>query len=76
MGRQSGQMSMMILDMGKLISENHVLQKNNQMVLFDFVYGILPHRSILQMVVHPLLLSVCIRCCRWDTFTGSRQNSG
>ncbi len=40
MGRQSGQMSMMILDITELIPENHLLRKINQMVSFDFIYNL------------------------------------
>ncbi len=40
MGRQSGQMSMLIFDIAELIPENHLLRKINQMVSFDFVYDI------------------------------------
>lgn len=38
MGRQSGQMRMVILDMVELIPENYLLRKIDQMVPFDFVY--------------------------------------
>ncbi|MDO5548132.1 MAG: hypothetical protein Q4F79_06545 [Eubacteriales bacterium] len=41
MGRQSGQMSMVILDITELIPENHLLRKINQMVSFDFIYNLL-----------------------------------
>ena len=37
--RQSGQMSMFILDIEELISENHLLRISNQPFLFDFIYG-------------------------------------
>ena len=40
MGRQSGQMSMIILDLSELIPENHLLRKINQMISFDFVYDL------------------------------------
>ena len=36
MGRQSGQISMLILDIEELIPENHLLRKINQMISFDF----------------------------------------
>lgn len=38
MGRQSGQMSMIILDLSELIPEKHLLRKINQMISFDFIY--------------------------------------
>ena len=40
MERQSGQMSMIILDLSELIPENHLLRKNNQMISFDFIYNL------------------------------------
>ena len=40
MGRQSGQISMLILDIEELIPENHLLRKINQMVSFDFIYDL------------------------------------
>lgn len=41
MGQQSGQLSMMILDLSKLIPNNHLLRKISQVVSFDFIYEIL-----------------------------------
>ena len=38
MGRQSGQMSMLVLDIAEPISENHLLGRINQLVSFDFIY--------------------------------------
>ena len=38
MGRQSGQMSMVILDIAELIPRDHLLCKINPMVSFDFIY--------------------------------------
>lgn len=40
MGRQSGQMSMIIFDVSELIPENHLLRKINQMISFDFIYDL------------------------------------
>ena len=40
MGRQSGQMSMVILDLSELIPENHLLRKINQIISLDFIYDI------------------------------------
>lgn len=40
MGRQSGQMSMLILDLAELIPENHLLRKINQIISFDFIYDL------------------------------------
>lgn len=40
MGRQSGQISMLILDIEELIPENHLLRKIDQMISFDFIYDL------------------------------------
>lgn len=40
MGRQSGQMSMVILDITELIPKNYLFRKINQMVSFDFIYDL------------------------------------
>ena len=40
MRRQSGQMSMIILDLSEFIPENHLLRKINQMISFDFIYDL------------------------------------
>ena len=40
MGRQSGQMSMVILDIAELIPRDHLLRKINQMISFDFIYDL------------------------------------
>lgn len=40
MGRQSGQISMIILDLSELIPENHLLWKINQIISFDFIYDL------------------------------------
>ena len=40
MGRQSGQISMIILDLSELIPENHLLRKINQMISVDFIYDL------------------------------------
>ena len=39
-GRQSGQMSMLILDIEELIPGNHLLRQINQLVSFDFIYDL------------------------------------
>ena len=51
MGRQSGQISMLVLDMEELIPE-------------------------MRMAVHLSILSVCLKCCWWDTYTVSSQSVG
>ena len=38
MSRQSGQMSIVILDLAELIPTDHILRKINQMAPFDFIY--------------------------------------
>lgn len=40
MGRKSGQMSMMIIDITDLIPENHLLWEINQMVSFNLIYNL------------------------------------
>ena len=40
MGRQSGQMSMVILDIAELIPNDHLLRKIDQLVSFDFIYDL------------------------------------
>ena len=40
MGRQSSQISMLVLDMEELISENHLLRRINQLVSFNFIYDL------------------------------------
>ena len=57
MGRQSGQISMLVLDMEELIPENHLLRR-------------------MRMAVHLSILSVCLKCCWWDTYTVSSQSVG
>ena len=41
MGRQSGQMSMLVLDFTELIPDHHLLRKISQAISFDFIYEIL-----------------------------------
>lgn len=41
MGRQSGQLRMMILDMEDLIPANHLLRRINEAMSFNFIYEIL-----------------------------------
>ena len=44
MGRRSGQMAMVFVDIESLIPENHLLRKINQIISFDFIYDLLaPH---------------------------------
>lgn len=38
MGRQSRQLSMIILDLSDLIPNNHLLRKISQIISFDFIY--------------------------------------
>ena len=40
MGRQSSQISMLVLDIKELIPENHLLRQINQLVSFDFIYDL------------------------------------
>lgn len=75
MGRRSGQMSMVILDIAELIPSDHLLRKSNQMVSFDVIYVILQRHITLQMVIHLLTLLVCVKCCWLDTFMTSSQNA-
>lgn len=41
MGRRSGQMAMVFVDMESMIPENHLLRKIDRMISFDFIYDIL-----------------------------------
>ena len=41
MGRQSGQLSMMVMDLSELIPNNHLLRRISQVISFDFIYEIL-----------------------------------
>ena len=44
MGRRSGQMAMVFVDIESLIPENHLLRKINRIISFDFIYDLLaPH---------------------------------
>lgn len=73
MGRQSGQMSMVILDIAELIPRDHLLRKINQMVSFDFIYDLVaPYCPANGRHLLPLL--VCLKCFWWDTFMASSQN--
>ena len=40
MGRQSSQISMLVLDIEELIPENHLLRRINQLVSFNFIYDL------------------------------------
>ena len=40
MGRQSGQISMLVLDIKELIPKNYLLRQINQLVSFDFIYDL------------------------------------
>ena len=62
MGRQSGQISMLILDIEELIPENHLLRKINQMISFDFIYDLVASYYP-PMAVRQSILSVCLKCC-------------
>lgn len=62
MGRQRGQISMLILDIEELIPENHLLRKINQMISFDFIYDLV--ESYYPANGRPsVTLSVCLKCC-------------
>lgn len=41
MGRQSGQLSMIVMDLAELIPNNHLLRRIPQVISFDFIYEIL-----------------------------------
>ena len=41
MGRRSGQMAMIFVDMESMLPETHLLRRIDRMVSFDFIYGIL-----------------------------------
>ena len=79
MGRQSGQMSMVILDIAELIPRDHLLRKINQMVSFDFIYDLVApyypangRPSVDPVSMFKMLL---VECCWWDTFTALSQSA-
>ena len=74
MGQQSGQMSMVILDITELIPSDYLLRKINHMVSFDFIYDLVAPYYF-QMAAHLLTLSEFSKCCWRDTFTASSQNA-
>ena len=41
MGRRSGQMAMVFVDIESLIPDNHLLRKINRIISFDFIYDLL-----------------------------------
>lgn len=41
MGRRSGQMEMVFVDTESMIPENHLLQKIDRSISFDFIYDLL-----------------------------------
>lgn len=41
MGRKSGQIGMLVIDMAELIPTRHLLRKINEMISFDFIYEFL-----------------------------------
>ena len=41
MGRQSGQIGMLIIDMESMIPKEHLLRKISSMISFDFIYEVL-----------------------------------
>ena len=41
MGRQSGQLSMVVMDLSELIPDSHLLRQISQAISFDFIYEIL-----------------------------------
>ena len=73
MGRQSSQMSMIILDLSELIPENHLLRKINQVISFDFIYDLVA--PYYPANGRPSVELVCLKYCWWDTFTASSQNA-
>lgn len=69
MGRQSGQLSMMILDLSDLIPNNHLLRESSQVISFDFIYEILEpyypsngRPSIDPVSMFKMLLVWCFSC--------------
>lgn len=41
MGRQSGQLSMVVMDLSELIPDDHLLRRISRVISFDFIYEIL-----------------------------------
>lgn len=73
MGWQSGQMSMVILDIAELIPGDHLLRKINQMISFDFIYDLVA--PYYPANGRPSVELVCLKYCWWDTFTASSQKA-
>lgn len=77
MGRQSGQMSMVILDLSELIPEDHLLRKINQMISFDFIYDLVApyyptngRPSVVDSSPSNGQRKKVASCCRIETATG------
>ena len=74
MGRQSGQMSMIILDLSELIPENRLLSKSNPVIWFTFNYHLAavycPANG--RSFIDPVSM---LKSCWRDTFTASSQNA-
>lgn len=41
MGRQSGQVEMILMDLSELIPEDHLLKAIDRSISFEFVYGLM-----------------------------------
>ena len=41
MGRQSGQLSMVVMDLSELIPDDHLLRRISRVISFDFIYELL-----------------------------------
>ena len=62
MARYSGQIGMVVLDIEELIPENQLLCKS--VIRFNLILSMtLRPRTILQIVIYLLILSVCLKCC-------------
>ena len=74
MGRKSGQMSKVILDIAEFIPSDHLLQEINQMVPFDFIYNfVAPYYSANgRPSVNPVSI---FKLLQVDTFTASNRNT-
>ena len=75
MGRQRGQISLLVLDIEELIPGNHLLRKINQLVSFDFIHDLVapycPANGCPS--VDPASM---IKMLPWDIHTVSSQSVG
>ena len=72
MRRQSGRLSMVVMDLSERIPDDHLLRRISRVISFDFIYEIL--EPYYPPNGRPSILSVCLKCCWLDIYMGSNQN--